>query len=332
MNVDEYLRLIPTDRYTSVEVAQQERDLIWMRVWQIAGRVDEVPNPGDWKEHRIYDQSFLVVRGRDGQLRGFVNACRHRGNVLCREPNGNAGGRFVCPYHLWSYDLEGQLRGVTRPDLVGDLNKEELGLLEVSVGTFAGFIFLNPDPDAAPLADFLGPEAFEMIEPYHLEDMVTVLDVREAIDCNWKVVVDAFQEGYHIQAIHPELLQIVVIDPTTNRFRFWGDHEVACAPFAVADASPEDEYEGLKSLPDTFPTVTGYLPRLAELVDGYRNADGEIEYPAGVTGRILLQQATRETLTEMGLDVSALTDAQMTDNHGWLLFPSFFMPVRAAER
>ena len=264
-----------------------------MRVWQIAGRVDELPEAGDWKEHRIYDQSYLVVRGKDGALRGFVNACRHRGNVLCRDPKGNAGARFVCPYHLWSYDLEGDLRGVTRPDLVGDLDKTELGLLEVPVDTFAGFIFLNPDPDAPPLSEFLGPEAFELIEPYDLDEMVTVLDVRESLECNWKVVVDAFQEGYHIQAIHPELLQIVVIDPTTNRFRFWGDHEVACAPFAVTDATPEDEYEGLKSLPETFPTVTGYLPRLAELVDGYRTADGEIEYPPSVTGRTLLQQATR---------------------------------------
>lgn len=328
----QYLMRIPTDRYTSRQVADQERERIWTKVWQVAGRVDELPDAGDWKEHRIYDQSFLVVRGKDGRLRGFVNACRHRGNVLCRESSGNAGNRFVCPYHLWSYDLEGNLRGVTRPDLVGDdLDKSELGLLEVSVDTFAGFIFLNPDPDAAPLADFLGPEAIEMAEPYHLDEMVTVLDVRESLDCNWKVVVDAFQEGYHIQAIHPQLLQIVVIDPTTNRFRFWGDHEVACAPFAVADASPDDEYEGLKSLPDTFPTVTGYLPRLAELVDTYRNAEGTIEYPDGVTGRTLLQRATRETLTDLGLDVGALTDAQMTDNHGWLLFPNFFMTIRAAE-
>src|SRR3546814_13629545 len=144
-----------------------------------------------------------------------------------------------------------------------------------------------------------------MFEPYLLYGLGTGLDVREASDCNWNVVVDAFQEGYHIQAIHPELLQIVVIDPTTNRFRFWGDHEVACAPFAVADASPEDEYEGLKSLPDTFPTVPGYLPRLAELVAGYRNADGELEYPAGVTGRLLLQQQTRDTPTAMGRDASA---------------------------
>ncbi len=331
MDFSRYLMRIPTDRYTSPAFAEAERERIWMKVWQVVGRLDEVPEPGDWKEHRIYDQSFLVVRGKDDRIRGFVNACRHRGNVLCREPRGNAGTRFVCPYHLWSYDLEGHLRGVTRPDLCGDLDKTELGLLEVAVDTFAGFIFLNPDPDAAPLADFLGAEAYELIKPYGLDQMVTVLDVQEAIDCNWKVVVDAFQEGYHIQAIHPELLQIVVIDPTTNRFRFWGDHEVACAPFAVADATPEDEYEGLKSLPDTFPTVTGYLPRLAELVDSFRLEDGEIEYPPGTTGRTLLQQATRETLTDLGLDVSALTDAQMTDNHGWLLFPNFFMTIRAAE-
>jgi phenylpropionate dioxygenase-like ring-hydroxylating dioxygenase large terminal subunit len=250
---------------------------------------------------------------------------------LCRDSRGNTGKRFVCPYHLWSYDLDGGLRGVTRPELVGDIDKSRLGLLEVRVDTFAGFIFLNPDPDAPPLADFLGPEAREMIEPYHMDEMVTVLDVRESLDCNWKVVVDAFQEGYHIQAIHPQLLKIVVIDPTTNRFRFWGDHEVACAPFAVTDASPEDEYEGLESLPDTFPTVTGYLPRLAQLVDAHRRADGTIEYPEGVTGRTLLQRATRETLTDMGFDVAALTDAQMTDNHGWLLFPNFFMTIRSAE-
>lgn len=326
-----YLMRIPADRYRSREFAEQERERIWLRAWQVAGRVDELPNAGDWKEYRIYDQSYLVVRGKDGELRGFVNACRHRGNVLCREPRGNTGGRLLCPYHLWSYDLDGNLRGVARPDLVGDIDKGAHGLLPVSVETFAGFVFLNPDPDAAPLADFLGPEAAEMIAPYHLDEMVTVLDVREPLECNWKVVIDAFQEGYHIQGIHPELLKVIVIDPTTNRFRFWGDHEVACAPFAVPDATPEDELEGLKSLPATFPTVTGYLPRLEELVESYRNGDGKIHYPDGVTGRTLLQQATRETLTEMGFDVDGLTDAQMTDNHGWLLFPNFFMTIRAAE-
>ena len=173
----------------------------------------------------------------------------------------------MCPYHLWSYDLEGHLRGVARPDLVGPIDKDEHGLLQVPVDTFAGFIFLNPDPDAAPLAEFLGDEVVELMAPYHLDQMVTVLDVRESVDCNWKVVMDAFQEGYHIQGIHPELLQVIVIDPTTTRYRFWDDHEVAVAPFEVADAGPEEELEGHQALPATFPTVTGYLPRFEELVD-----------------------------------------------------------------
>ena len=326
-----YLTTIPTDRYTSADYAAREHERVWMKAWQVAGRASDVPAAGDWKEYRIDDQSFLVVRGADGELRGFVNACRHRGNVMCRGGEGNTGARFVCPYHLWSYDLDGALRGVARPDLVGDLPQDELGLLPVSVDTWAGFVFLNPDPDAPSLASFLGAEAYELIAPYRLDEMITVLDVRERIDCNWKVVVDAFQEGYHIQGIHPELLKVIVIDPTTNKFNFWGDHEVACAPFSVPNASPEDELEGLMSLPDTFPTVAGYLPRLNELVDGYRNAEGRIVYPAGVTGRTLLQQATRETLTDLGLDVRGLTDAQMTDNQGWLLFPNFFMTIRAAE-
>jgi nitrite reductase/ring-hydroxylating ferredoxin subunit len=322
---------IDVDRYLSPAFAELEHERIWDRVWQVAGRVDELPNVGDWKEHTIGDRSFLVVRGKDDVLRGFVNACRHRGNVLCVEGKGNTGSRFVCPYHLWSYDLEGSLRGVSHPELVGDLDKSELGLLEVRVDTFAGFVFLNPDPDAAPLADFLGETVLACMEPYHLDEMVTVLDVREPLDCNWKIVVDAFQEGYHIQAIHPELMKVIVIDPTSSRFNLGSDHVVSCAPFKVPNADPEDELEGLLDLPTTFPTVAGYLPRLRELVDAHRDADGRIDYPDGVTGRTLLQQATRETLTELGCDVGGLTDAQMTDNHGWLLFPNFFMTIRAGE-
>ena len=329
INFADHQMRISTDRYTSREFAEREREKIWMRVWQVAGRVDELPDAGDWKEHRIHDQSFMIVRGSDGGLRGFVNVCRHRGNVMSSGKGNSA--RLVCPYHLWSYDLEGRLRGVSRPDLVGPIDKDELGLLEVPVDTFAGFIFINPDPNAAPLADFLGPEVLELMAPYHLDEMATVLDVQEKLECNWKVVMDAFQEGYHIQGVHPELLRVIVIDPTTTRYRFWDDHEVAVAPFEVAQATPEEELIGIRELPGTFPTVTGYLPRFEELVDSYRDSNGTITYPAGVTGRTLLQQATRETLNGMGFDVGGLTDAQLTDNHGWLLFPNFFMTIRAAE-
>jgi phenylpropionate dioxygenase-like ring-hydroxylating dioxygenase large terminal subunit len=325
---------IPTDRYTSTEFAERERERIWQRVWRVVGRESEVPDPGDWKEYRILDQSYVVVRGRDGVIRGFVNACRHRGNLLCTG-QGNAK-RLLCPYHLWSYDLEGRLRGVLREqeNVVSSRDKEGLSLLPVSVDCYAGFLFLNPDPEAAPLRDHLGREVVELLEPYHLDQMVTVLDVREALNCNWKVVMDAFEEGYHISGIHPQLLRVIMIDPAKSRYRFFDRHSVSMAPFEVANAEkygPQEQVEGILELPETFPSVQAALPRFQELVATYRNDKGELDFPEGVTARTLLQRATRETLSGMGLDLSGLTDAQMSDNHGWVLFPNFFMTVRAGE-
>lgn len=332
LNLGEFNLKITTDRYISHEYVQRERESVWTKVWQVAGRADELPNSGDRKVYQIFDQSYIVIRGRDGEIRGFVNACRHRANILC---HGNgSGARIMCPYHLWSYDLKGKLAGVSRSDLEEEINKDEHSLIQVPVECFAGFIFINPDPDAAPLSDFLGEEVGRLINPYHLDDMTTVLNVRESLECNWKVVIDAFSEGYHIAGIHPELLRVISIDPSTSRYRFFEDHSVSVAPFEVANVAgfgPEQELEGIRELPGTFPGVAAYLPRLEQLVDAYRSPDGTLEYPAGVTGRSLLQQATRETLTGAGLDVSDLTDAQMSDNHGWILFPNFFMTIRAGE-
>lgn len=332
LDFDSWKMQIPTDRYTSTAFQDLEREHIWSKTWQLVAREDEVAQPGDWLEHRIFDQSYAIVRGSDGVVRGFVNACRHRGNRLC--VGRGSAPRLVCQYHLWSYDLEGNLRGLARPDLVGPIDKEAHGLLEVPVETFAGFVFLNPDPDAAPLADFLGEEVLRLLEPYRLDEMTTVLNVREAIDCNWKVVMDAFAEGYHIQGIHPELLRVIVIDPTTTRYNFLGDHRVACAPFDVAQVEGvgyEPQIEGIRELPGTFPGVAEVLPAFESLLDEHRDEAGELHLPDGVTPRTLLQQATRETMTAKGLDVEALTDAQMSDNHGFMLFPNFFMTVRAGE-
>jgi phenylpropionate dioxygenase-like ring-hydroxylating dioxygenase large terminal subunit len=324
---------IATDRYTSSDFQQRERETIWMRVWQVAGRVDELPRAGDWKEYRIFDQSYLIVRGKDGKLRGFVNACRHRGNLLCQGGKGNTP-RFTCRYHLWTYGLDGRLLGVARPDLVGPIDKNEHALVQVPVDSFSGFMFINPDPNAGPLADFLGREVIELLAPYHLEEMVPVMDVREALDCNWKVVMDAFSEGYHIEGIHPQLLQVIVLDAAKNRFGFFGDHAVAVAPFEVRNVAgfgAQQEIEGIRQLPATFPGVAAVLPAFEKLVASYCNEDGAVRFAEGITGRKLLQQATRSELTLKGLDVSALSDDQMSDNQGWFLFPNFMMTVRAGE-
>lgn len=328
---DTFNTVISTDRYTCAEYAARERAAIWNRSWQIVGRVEDLPKPGDWKKYEILDQSFIVARGKDENLRGFVNACRHRGNTLCITETGNAKRGFLCQYHLWSYDLEGNLKGMLRENLAGPIDKSENSLLAVSVDTFAGFIFLNPDPGAAPLHDYLGADVVSLLEPYNIEQFTTVMDVTEAIECNWKVVMDAFEEGYHINGIHPQLLQVLHINPKTARYRFFESHSVAMAPFEVQGASVQDQVEGMLALPETFPGTVAVIPRFQELLAPYRDEDGRVDFPDGVTARILLQQATREVLTGMGLDVSALTDDQMVDNQGWVLFPNYFMTVRAGE-
>jgi phenylpropionate dioxygenase-like ring-hydroxylating dioxygenase large terminal subunit len=326
---------VSTDRYHAADYHQRERERLWMRVWQVTGRTDDLADAGDWMEYRLFDQSYLLVRGRDGVIRGFVNACRHRGNALC-EGRGRAA-RLTCPYHSWSYGLDGKLLAVAKPDFGGPIeefvgSKEELGLIEVPVECFGGFIFLNPERSAAPLAEFLG-EISDLLAPYRLEEMVPVgLNVREMLECNWKVVMDAFQEGYHIQAVHPEL--IAAMDESKERYGFFGHHSVATGPFGAANLEafgPEAQADSIRGLPATFPGVIDVLPRFETLLDCYRDANGTLAFPAGVTGRLLLQQATRETLTAKGIDVSDLTDTQMSDNHFHLVFPNLFMTIRAGE-
>lgn len=323
---------VSKERYYARAHHERERETLWMRAWQVAGRADELPQAGDWKEYQIFDQSFVLVRGKDGQIRGFVNACRHRGNAIC-EGRGHAS-LFRCPYHNWSYGLDGRLLGVPAPDFDGTVEefvgpKEGLGLVQVPVDCLWGFIFLNPDRNAAPLGCYLG-EAVELLSAYALEEMVPVgLNTREALACNWKVVMDAFQEGYHIQGVHPEL--IAAMDESQERYHFFGDHSVATAPFGaanMANLTPEQSLEAIRFLPVNFPGMVEVMPRFEALVDACRDQHGTLAFPPGVTARALLQQATREVLSAKGMDVSRLTDMQMSDNHFYLLFPNFFLTIR----
>ena len=327
---------VSTDRYRTLEFQERERELLWMRTWQIAGRADELPEAGDWLVYSVFDQSFVIVRGRDGVLRGFVNACRHRGNALCTGKGRSA--RFTCPYHSWSYGLDGQLIAVAKPDFPGPVEdfvgpKEALGLLQVPVESFGGFIFLNPDAEAPPLAEFLG-EAAEMLAPYHLEEMIPVgMNVRETIGSNWKVVMDAFHEGYHVQGVHPELVGSV--DLSRERFCAVGVHSATTVPFggpAVAEMTPEQEAELILDLPPAnFPGLAEALPRFGELVRAHSDAEGRLALPSGTTVRTMFQSAARHSLAAKGVGVEALTDAQMSDYQFWALFPNVFIQVRPGE-
>lgn len=337
MDFSRFRMKVSTDRYHCDAYQAREREELWMRVWQIAGRADDIPTPGDWMEYRLFDQSWLLVRGRDGLIRGFVNACRHRGNRLCTGKGHSA--RFNCTYHNWCYGLEGQLVAVAKPDFEGSVedfigsDKQDMGLLRTPVECFAGFIFLNPDPDAEPLAEFLG-DAADALAAYRIEEMVPVgINVRERIDCNWKVILDAFGEGYHTQGVHPELVGMV--DLSKERFHSYGDHGVSTVPFGEADLDslpPEEAVARFLAIPTThFSGFKAVLPQFSAMVERYRAADGKLTLPHDVTPRQLLQEAARIAHTEAGLDVAGLTDRQMIDYQFWLLFPNVFMQICTGE-
>lgn len=336
LNAADFHWRVSTDRYHSEEYLAGERANLWMKVWQIAGREDDLPEPGDWLEYRLLGQSWIVVRGRDGEIRGFVNACRHRGNLLCSGRGHTA--LFNCPYHNWSFDLEGRLLAVAKPDFDGSLEefvapKGELGLIQVPVECFAGFIFLNPDPEARPLADFLG-EAAEELSAYPLADMVPVgINVRERIECNWKVIMDAFGEGYHTQGVHREL--IGVVDLQKERFRRFGIHGASTTPFGepgFEDFEAERAVDTILNIPlSHFPGFVDVLPRFRIMIDDYRDRGGTLRLPDNVSPRSILQEAVRETLSGYGLNVSRLSDCQMIDYQFWLFFPNVFLQLCAGE-
>ena len=330
----QYRLRIPTDRYNSGEYQDREMERLWLRTWQIAGREEVLPEAGDWKEHRIYDHSFLLVRGKDGIIRGFVNACRHRGNHLCKGKGRSA--RFLCAFHNWSYGLDGQLLALARPDFDGTIEefagpREELGLIPIAVECFGGFIFINPDREAEPLAAFLGP-AGAVLDAYRMEEWVCVdINVREEMDCNWKVVMDSFGEGYHVQGIHPELAGLS--DLRRERFQTLGRHCASTVPFGPAsDGDVEKDVQNILGVPpEQFPLYGDVLPRFAEFAESCRTADGKMVFPEGTTPRGTFQGMIREMLTAKGYDVSKLTDTQMTDYQYWLFFPNVFIQVSVGD-
>ena len=148
--------LVPTSRYTSEGFLRREFDCLWAHTWQLVCRESQVANAGDYLVYDLASRSYLVVRGADGQVRAFHNSCRHRGTRLCNG-RGSAGKRVTCPYHMWSYGLDGRLLSVTDRETFCPIEDDDYGLSEVAVGTWAGFVFLHPEPQPAEsLTEFLG--------------------------------------------------------------------------------------------------------------------------------------------------------------------------------
>jgi choline monooxygenase len=196
---------LPPDCYISESFFRREVETIFMKVWNFIGREDRVPNPGDYAAFEFVGVPVVLVRGRDNKVRAFSNSCRHRGaKVMQGEGNCKV---MSCPYHAWTYTIDdGRLIGAMEMDETQGFQKKDFGLIELRLETWAGFLFINFDHDAAPLSDWLG-DLPEVLASYNLETMVTTRRVEYDLECNWKVYVENAMESYHVPTVHQQTLQ-----------------------------------------------------------------------------------------------------------------------------
>lgn len=255
---------MPPSCYTSQEWYELEVSRMWRRSWFIVGRIEEVPEPGDFQRVDFVGEPLLMVRDRDGEVHVLSAVCRHRGCII-KEGSGRAR-KLSCPYHGWTYDLSGKLVGVPGMEEAEDFRLEEYGLHALKSEVWGGFVMANMDPDAPALMESLGGLA-ERFESYRFEDLVVTRKIVTPLKANWKLWLENSREGYHAPIVHADTYRKYFMGRKSNGWRYEG---------------VEGEYEILSGSNDD----GLYLPRDGsfELIDGLSDEDREtthfaIHYP-----------------------------------------------------
>jgi phenylpropionate dioxygenase-like ring-hydroxylating dioxygenase large terminal subunit len=203
---------IPWDWYSDPAALRLEHERIFRRTWQYAGHTGNLVEPGSFITSRAGDVPIVLVRDRGLELRAFVNVCRHRGSLLC----DGAGRRetLQCPYHAWTYDLDGSLRTAPRADTEPGFDRGALGLVPVGVGTWGPFVFVNPDTTGGTLEEHLG-ELPRLIAGGGVDVDALVFHQRAETEyeANWKVCAENFLECYHCAVAHPSFSKAIDIAP-----------------------------------------------------------------------------------------------------------------------
>ncbi len=201
-------RTLPARFYVSPEVFERENERVHRTMWSAACGVDEIPaGEGGYRVVEVGGDSLLVARGEDGEFRAFHNVCRHRGTRLVDEGSGRLPGAVQCPYHAWTYGLDGRLRSAPHMDQVPGFSTNEWPLAAAACETWGGVVWVRVAPEGPDLPEQLGPAA-DRVRPYGMEALVTARSARYELRANWKLVVQNFSECLHCPVIHPQLQQL----------------------------------------------------------------------------------------------------------------------------
>jgi phenylpropionate dioxygenase-like ring-hydroxylating dioxygenase large terminal subunit len=193
--------------YTSPDWYAREIDRLFFKEWLFVGRADQIPNPGDYMSLDILEEPLVIVRDQQQQVRAFSASCRHRGTRIV---SGQGSCRtFRCPYHAWTYSLEGELLGTPEMKQTKEFDRSRYGLVSVRLETWDGFLFINFDPNAASLGEFLG-DLPATLARYRFADMVCTRVIFYDLACNWKVYVENAMEVYHVAFVHQKTIEEVL--------------------------------------------------------------------------------------------------------------------------
>jgi phenylpropionate dioxygenase-like ring-hydroxylating dioxygenase large terminal subunit len=298
---------VSIERYFSKAWHDQEVEKVWRKSWQLACRVEQIPNVGDHIVYDIVHDSLLVVRTGPDEIRAYINSCLHRGTLLRTE--GGCVKQFRCPFHGWTWALDGRLKVIPGQWDFDHVDKRNMSLPQARVGLWGGFVFVNFDQDCEPLESYLEilPEHFAA---FNLEDRYIAAHVAKIMPCNWKLAMEAFVEAYHVGVAHPQVLGYY--GDTNTQYDVWP---------GVRHISRMISVQGVPS-----PALSG-LPPERTIEDMRRDvpffAGKPIDVSDGDSARSQLAARAREKIARsVGRDMSALSDSESLDLIEYMLFPN----------
>lgn len=300
---------IDYSRYTSREFFQDELEKMWKKVWQWACREEHIPEAGDYVVYDIGPYSVIVVRTETGSIKAFHNSCLHRGTMLAEPGDCGSAAQITCPFHGWAWNLDGSLKHIPNGWDFDHVKWDEFSLPEVKVETWGGFVFINMDPDAKPLSEYIGP-LDDHFKRWNLEDRYIAVHVQKELPCNWKAAAEAFMENYHTQTVHPQLIP-TASGPSTQ-YDILSDHL--------------SRFYNLTAVPD--PVIGRELSEQEKLdlaLMGDSSMREPVKVPEGGTARHTLAEHLRKQFEQADVEVGDLTDSEIIDTMEYTLFPNMFL-------
>ena len=297
-------------RYNSTDFAALEWEQMWTKVWLVAGRVDQLTQPGDYITVSIGSESILCSMGSDNKIHAFYNVCQHRGTLLVAAETGSLnGGDFTCAYHGWRYDNDGTLVWVhCEEDFPQGNPCGKRNLLEIPCDTWGGFIWINMDSECEDLLDYLSPVS-EHLDCYQMEQMKRTHWVTLEGDFNWKVVQDNFNESYHLPFVHPQTVTVMNEHYSGCQFDMY---PAGHCRMLMPGGGPGPQYKG--SYEKTFQGLKEDFAFWEFDPSPFKDDLSAL--------RVALQKHKREVGADKGYDFSLYSDEQLTDHYHYTVFPN----------